>query len=76
MSKVTNKGFYDGYVASAYWSANKLPKPTHYRGYVTLKDADIDELKHFGSVLITCFSVIELGDVYPSYRQDFTPIGL
>ncbi|MDD5216283.1 MAG: hypothetical protein PHQ03_12225 [Methylococcales bacterium] len=75
MSKVTNKGFYDGYVASAYWSTNKLPKPTHYRGYVTLKDDDIDELKHFGSVLITCFSANELGDVYPCYQQDFTPIG-
>ncbi len=74
MSKVT-KGYYSGYVASAYWSTNKLPKPTRYRGYVTLKDDDINELKHFGSVLITCFSVNELGDVYPCYRQDFTPIG-
>lgn len=75
MSKVTDKGFYYGYVASAYWSTNKLSEPTHYIGYVTLKDDDINELKHFGSALITCFSVDGLGDVYPCYQQDFTPMG-
>lgn len=74
MSKVT-RGFYDGYVASAYWSANKLSEPTHYIGYVTLKDDDINKLKHCGSVLITCFSTDKLGDVYPCYQQDFTQIG-
>ncbi|MGB4499390.1 MAG: hypothetical protein WBI40_11910 [Methylococcaceae bacterium] len=26
-------------------------------------------------MLITCFSVDGLGDVYPCYQQDFTPIG-
>lgn len=74
MSKVT-RGFYDGYVASAYWSTNKLSKPTHYIGYVTLNDDDINKLKYFGSVLITCFSTDKLGDVYPCYQQDFTEIG-
>lgn len=74
MSKVT-RGFYDGYVASAYWSTSKLSKPTHYIGYVTLNDDDINKLKHFGSVLITCFSTDKLGDVYPCYQQDFTEIG-